>query len=349
MKHLPCHLVASCTALLASLTLCACAKVEPPRTQMAMNTVCTVNAFTAGTKELYDEVFARLEQIERTFSTTIPTSQVSAINQAAGQSAVRVGGDVVDVISAAKAAADVSGGAFNFAAGPLIDLWGAHAKSKTVPTASEVEATLHLCNLCDVELTGDEVYLAKAGMKINLGGIAKGWAADQVCRILRERGVKKAVVDLGGNVCVLGEKGRGQKWSVGIKDPQNPTGQPLLRLLVSETSVVTSGGYERFYVAEDGKTYHHIFDCTTGYPADSGVLSATVVCASSMTADALSTAVFVMGAKRAFEIRTRVEDTFGEKIALVLVCTDGAVLASESLSGSLQFVSPHEGDIRFVP
>ena len=351
MKHLPCHhLVASCTALLVSLILCACAKVEPPRTQLAMNTVCTVNAFGAGTSELYDEVFARLDQIERTFSATIPTSEVSVINQAAGQSAVRVSCDVLDVISAAKAAADVSGDAFNFVAGPLIDLWGAHAKNKTVPTASEVEAAVRLCDLRDVELAGDAIYLAKTGMKINLGGIAKGFAADQVCAILRERGVKKAIVDLGGNVCVLGEKGRGQKWSVGIKDPQNPAGQPLLRLeVLQDTSVVTSGSYERFYVAEDGKTYHHIFDCNTGYPADSGVLSATVVCASSMAADALSTAVFVLGAKRAFETRARFEQVAGEEVSLVLVCEGGAVLASESLRGSLQFVSPHEGEIQFVP
>ena len=334
----------------ASLILCACAKVEPPRTQVAMNTVCTVNAFDAGTKELYDAVFARLDEIELTFSATMSGSQVSAINQAAGITPVRVNGDVVEVISAAKAAADASDGAFNFAAGALIDLWGAHAKSKTVPTKDQIEATLRLCNLQDVNVEGDQVYLAKALMKINLGGIAKGFATDQVCAILRERGVKKAVVDLGGNVCVLGEKGRGKPWVVGIKDPQQHMGQPLLRLEVSrDTSVVTSGGYERFYIAEDGKTYHHIFDCTTGYPADSGVLSATVVCTSSMTADALSTAAFVLGAKRAFAMRPRFESLFGEEVALVLICEGGTVLASESLRGSLEFASPHEEGIQFVP
>ena len=349
MKPLPYPAIA-CFAILVPLTLCTCTKVEPPRTQVAMNTVCTVNAFAAGTKELYDEVFARLDEIERTFSATIPTSEVSAINQAAGVCAVEVSADVIDVLTAATRAADVSDGAFNFAAGALIDLWGAHAKSKTVPTASEVDAALRLCNLEDVNITGDEVYLAKEGMKINLGGVAKGFAADQVCTILRRRGVKKAVVDLGGNVCVLGQKGRGKPWVVGIKDPQNPAGQPLLRLeVLQDTSVVTSGGYERFYVAEDGRTWHHIFDCATGYPADSGVLSATVVCTSSMAADALSTAVFVLGTKRAFETRARFEQVAGEEVSLVLVCEDGTVLASESLRGSLEFVSPHEGDIQFVP
>ena len=185
-------------------------------------------------------------------------------------------------------------------------------------------------------------------MKVNLGGIVKGFAADEVCKILKKHNVKKAVVDLGGNIYVYGKKSDGSKWTVGIKNPDSPSSAPLLRLCINENSVVTSGSYERFFEA-DGKKYHHIFNPATGFPADYGIVSATVISPSSIAADALSTATFVLGVEKSFKLLDKFKKEFGTDISFVFICKYGSVFASENLKGSLEFVQDDSRKIIFVP
>ena len=268
-------------------------KIEP-RTQTAMDTLCTVNAFEDGTKKLYDEIFERLAQIEKEFSATLPDSEISRINSMAGISAVKTNEEVLNVLDFALKTAWISDGAFTPAAGPLVDLWGINTEHQKIPSQAQINNALELVDFGCVGLSRDSVFLRKAGMKINLGGIVKGFAADEVCKILKMHGVKKAVVDLGGNIYVYGKKSDGSKWTVGIKNPESPSSAPLLRLCINENSVVTSGSYERYFES-NGKRYHHIFDPATGFPADSGIVSATVISPSSIAADALSTVFFILG------------------------------------------------------
>lgn len=322
-------------------------KIEP-RTQTAMDTLCTVNAFEDGTKKLYDEIFERLAQIEKEFSATLPDSEISQINSMAGISAVQTNEEVLNVMDFALKTAWISDGAFTPAAGPLVDLWGINTDHQRIPSQAEINKALELVDFGCVGLSRDSVFLRKAGMKVNLGGIVKGFAADEVCKILKKHNVKKAVVDLGGNIYVYGKKSDGSKWTVGIKNPESPSSAPLLRLCINENSVVTSGSYERFFEA-DGKKYHHIFNPATGFPADSGIVSATVISPSSIAADALSTATFVLGVEKSFKLLDKFKKEFGTDISFVFICKYGSVFASENLKGSLEFVQDDSRKIIFVP
>ena len=320
-------------------------KIEP-RTQTAMDTLCTVNAFEDGTKKLYDEIFERLTQIEKEFSATLPDSEISRINSMAGISSVQTNEEVLNVMDFALKTAWISDGAFTPAAGPLVDLWGINTDHQRIPSQAEINKALELVDFGCVGLSRDSVFLRKAGMKVNLGGIVKGFAADEVCKILKKHNVKKAVVDLGGNIYVYGKKSDGSKWTVGIKNPDSPSSAPLLRLCINENSVVTSGSYERFFEA-DGKKYHHIFNPATGFPADSGIVSATVISPSSIAADALSTATFVLGVEKSFKLLDKFKKEFGTDISFVFICKYGSVFASENLKGSLEFVQDYTRKINY--
>lgn len=335
-----------CLAFVFLFSSCS-GKIEP-RTQTAMDTLCTVNAFEDGTKKLYDEIFERLSQIEKEFSATLPDSEISRINSMAGISTVKTNEEVLNVLDFALKTAWISDGAFTPVSGPLVDLWGINTDHQKIPSQAEINKALELVDFGCLGVSRDSVFLRKAGMKINLGGIVKGFAADEVCKILKKHNVKKAVVDLGGNIYVYGKKSDGSKWTVGIKNPDSPSSAPLLRLCINENSVVTSGSYERFFEA-DGKKYHHIFDPATGFPVDSGIVSATVISPSSIAADALSTATFVLGVEKSFKLLDKFKKEFGTEISFVFICNYGSVFASEDLKGSLEFVQDDSRKIIFVP
>ncbi len=284
----------------------SCRRIIPPHYELLMGTVCTVDAFEDGSEQLYDEVFERLEELELIFNPTRADSEVTAVNAAAGLAPVEVSHELFLVLSEAISYAKLTDGALNPAIGPLVNLWGILTNHEHVPTDSELKQVLPLCNWNDVELlpaaggaasgeaSADRVYLKRQGMAIDLGCIVKGYAADQVVSILKKRRVKRAVVNLGGNVYVFGIKPDGSPWRIGVKNPKEPGGPSAAMMDVKECSAVTSGMYERYF-EQNGKRYHHILDSATGFPADTGIASVTVISLSSLQADALSTALFVLG------------------------------------------------------
>ena len=177
---------------------------------------------------------------------------------------------------------------------------------------------------------GPTVRFTKSGVRLDLGAIAKGYAADCLVDILRERGVKRASLSLGGNVYVYGKKPGGSLWSVAIRDPSKP-GQNAFMLKTRDATVVTSGAYERFF-EQDGKTYGHILDPATGFPAKSGLESVTIVSHNSMVADALSTSLFVLGMEKIPEIK---KSALAGDFECVLVDASGKAYASKGLKGRL--------------
>jgi thiamine biosynthesis lipoprotein len=201
-----------------------------------------------------------------------------------------------------------------------------------VPAEDEIAALLPFVDYRAVAVNPAtrEVSLP-GGVALDFGGIAKGYAADCVAALFAEHKVRRGIVDLGGNIYVYGTKKDGSKWRVGVKDPEDSQGSPALRLeLTGNRTVVTSGAYERFF-EEDGRIYHHIIDPATGRPADAGLLSATIVANSSLVADALSTACYVLG-------RTETERLFpqgftadGERAEIVLIGRDKSLWASPGL------------------
>lgn len=289
--------------LCLSLTLSACARPasrDPLRgSEYVLGTICTISLLDGGSEAALQSVFARLREIEARMSANREGTEISAINERSGKSPVRVSPDTLLVIKKALEYARLSDGAFDPTIGPVVKLWNIGLEGQRVPGNREIEDALPLVDWRSVVLDerASTVFLPKVGMRLDLGAIAKGYAADETARILAERKVRAAVVDLGGNVLVFGKKADGSLWRVGVQNPFNDRGDYLGIMNMPAGTVVTSGVYERFF-EQDGKRYHHILDTRTGRPVESGLVSVTVVAPSSIDADALSTTLFVLGRAR---------------------------------------------------
>ena len=229
-------------------------------------------------------------------SVRIPTSDISRINAAAGIEPVQVHEETFKVIKRAVYYAELCSGAFNPAIGPLVSLWGFNNENPRIPSQKEIDEVLPLINWRNIELDPEtnSVFLTQYNMALDLGAIAKGYAVDEATRIAKKAGITRAIIDLGGDIMVLGEKKDKTLWNVGLQNPDEEQGFTIGYLQIPESSVVTSGVYERFFI-EEGKRYHHIFQPSDGYPVNNGLLSVTIIANNSMDADALSTAAFVLG------------------------------------------------------
>lgn len=289
-------------ALLGCLLLAGCssATTEPVRRQQfLLGTICTVSVYQRVPERLFTDFFAAVEAVEKEMSATLAGSEVSRINEAAGKEAVAVSEETFGVIERGLEFTKRSGGAFDVTVGPLVRLWGIGTEAARVPEPDEIRGALGLLGASDVLLdrAARTVFLARSGMRLDLGAIAKGYAADKAAGLLRARGVRKALLDFGGNIVVVGSHPSRPAWRIGVQEPDSARGEYLGILQVTDTSVVTSGAYERFF-EKDGVRYHHILDTATGRPVANGVVSTTVVCSSSTAADALSTSLFAMGPER---------------------------------------------------
>lgn len=299
------------------ITLSGCIKTqgknlkEPlSRTEFLMDTVMTIKIYDNQSKKTLDQVFSRLKEIEDRMSTTIETSDVSKINENAGIKPVTVSADTYFVIKEAKHFAEISNGAYEPTIGPLVDLWDIKSGEKErdrIPTVEEIDEKKALINYNKLELLdNNQVYLNEKDMKINLGGIVKGYAADEARRILIENKVNAAIVDLGGNVFAHGIKIDGSNWKIGVQNPLEYTGNYLGIIQIKNKSIVTSGNYERFFVY-NGNNYHHILDTKTGYPAENEIMGITIISDKSIVGDALSTTLFVLGLDNGMKLINSIE------------------------------------------
>ena len=301
-------------AAACAIFLAACKRPLPPQTQYTFGTVCSINLYEAGSAELYARLFGRLRELNDIFNNYSDSSEISRVNRDAADMPVAVSQDFFVALKTALDFAQLTDGAFDPTVGPLVRLWG-FGKEPRVPGQEEIAAAKELVGWQCVVLqesaqtedapgqpegfngqeaaAGPSVRFKKKGIRIDLGAIAKGYAADCLVAILKENNVKRASISLGGNVYVYGKKPGGSLWSVAIRDPNKP-GQNAFMLKTRDATVVTSGAYERFF-EQDGKIYGHIFDPATGFPAQSGLASVTIVSQTSMVADALSTSLFVLG------------------------------------------------------
>ena len=254
--------------------------------------------------------------------------------------------DYWNLIARAKEYRDATNGAFDITIAPVMDAWGFTGDSFRVPEQSELDTLLKKVNSDAIQMLGspsDSVTLGE-GQAIDLGGIAKGYTSDCVEAVFYDHEIENGKISLGGNVFVLGTKPDGSDWRVGIKDPRNESGLAAI-LSLRDAYAITSGGYERYF-EENGKTYHHIIDPATGYPADSGLLSVTVVAdangpdqewdqpGNGTMCDAFSTALFVMGEEQALDFWRN----SGYDFDLVLVTEDGRVVITAGLADRFEEV-----------
>lgn len=237
------------------------------------------------------------QRLERLLSRFLPESDISRINRSAGVKREKISSETYEILSRAVECSAISQGLFDITIGPLADLWD-YKQASEPPAKNKIEGVLHLVNYKDLELDAAQrtAGLKSSGQSVDLGGIGKGFASDRFMEIFKEYGVTSAFSNIGGNVSTLGNKPDGWPWRVGIRHPRQ---KGLIGAVeVTGKAVVTSGDYERYFLDMEGRRFHHILNPITGYPAESGLVSVTVVADSAMTADALSTAVFVVGIER---------------------------------------------------
>ncbi|OQB97032.1 MAG: Thiamine biosynthesis lipoprotein ApbE precursor [Spirochaetes bacterium ADurb.Bin110] len=287
-----------------------CAK-ELSKTDFALGTLCTIRLLEGGNSATLAEAFARLRTIEDRMSVNKEGTEVSKINKMSGKEAVQVSSDTFYVISKAIEYAKLTNGAFDPSIGPLVKLWNIGESGEKVPSSKDILAAKALVDWQDVVLDAstNKVFLRKQGMRLDLGAIAKGYAADEVEKILQLARVKAAAIDLGGNVLVYGTKKDKTSWRVGIQNPESERGDYLGIVEGPQMTVVTSGVYERYFI-ENGKWYHHIMDTKTGFPVDNGLMSVSIVSKSSIDADALSTSLFALGIEQGMELLKRFPDAY---------------------------------------
>lgn len=292
--------VATIVLAMGTMLTVSCSAHPADRTDLVLGTVCSVRILDGGSQAALDAAFARLRQIEQEMSANSTGTVVAAINAAAGKDPVPAPADVRYVTGKALQYASLSHGAFDPTIGPIVKLWNIGMDGERIPAPEEIRAALPLVDYTAVRIddAAGTIFLPRAGMRLDLGAIAKGYAADEVARILKQKRVKAAVIDLGGNIEVYGKKPDGSPWRVGIQNPFDDRGAYIgVATLPGGSTVVTSGVYERFFIGPDGTRYHHILDTHTGSPVRNGLVSVTVISSSSIDADGMSTTLFALGLK----------------------------------------------------
>lgn len=261
---------------------------EYEKTVYAMDTVMTLKAYGTNAEKALNDAQREIERLDNNLRRGNSDSEVYAVNT---QKSAQVSEETAELVKDAIDICEMTNGAFDISIAPIMDLWGFYTKDFYVPTAEEVSEKLEKVDYKNVTVDKNTISV-KDGSQIDLGGIAKGYLSDRIMEIFREDGVESGIVSLGGNVQTLGTKLDGSDWKVAIQHPDNDT--YIGGLSVSDTAVITSGGYQRFF-EQDGVIYHHIIDPKTGYPSDSGLKSVSIVSENGILADGLSTALFVMG------------------------------------------------------
>lgn len=292
--------VAALLALALSSISCAPkAAPELSQTEFVLGTVCSIRVLKGGDKAVIEKALLHLHELEDLLSVNKPGSQIDAVNAAAGKAPVAVGPEAMDIVKRGLHYAKISGGSFDPSVGPLVKLWGIGSDHARLPSPKEIAAADKLVNWKDISVdeAARTIFLARPGMGLDLGSATKGYAADEVAKILKAGGVKSAVIDLGGNVLVVGAKPDGKSWRVGLQDPEGERGSYIGIATLKDQTMVTSGVYERFFI-QDGVRYHHILDTKTGYPVQNGLVSVTVIAAKSFDADGVTTMLFSLGRER---------------------------------------------------
>jgi thiamine biosynthesis lipoprotein len=335
------------------IILPGCSGSVSSRSEFVLGTVCAISLYDHGSPRIYRKIFDRLREIENLMSANIEDSDLGRINRASGIEAVEVHPDTILVLKRAIRFAELSGGAFDPSIGPLVKLWGIGSGADRVPGEEEIAMVLPLINWEDIVIDEDAVtvFLRQPGMCLDLGAIAKGYAADEAAGIVRAAGIKRALIDLGGNILVYGIKRDGSPWRVGIQNPLEGRGAyfgvaeiqnmppPGSRVLPGSKTMVTSGIYERFFEFH-GKRYHHILSTRSGHPVDNGLLSVTVISDSSIDADGLSTSLFALGYEKGSILAESLDAT-----EAIFVFSD---LNVRGTSGAFEYFNLTDGDFTVI-
>ncbi len=272
----------------------------------AMDTVMTINAYGSKSESAVKAAQNEINRLDKLLSVQKENSEIFKLNQS---KKMTVSEDTLTLITRSKKIYTLTDGAFDISCEPLIREWGFYSGLENkVPSQKAIETALEGVGAEHIKIKDSTVTLDD-NTSLDLGGIAKGYASHKAAEILKDNGVTSALMSLGGNVRAVGSKPDGESWSVAVTDPDDNS-KSIGTLKISDKAVVTSGGYQRYF-EENGQTYHHIIDTKTGYPADSGLKSVTIVSDDDALADALSTALFVMGLEKSGKFYSENNSLFG--------------------------------------
>ena len=304
--------------------------------QFLLGTYVRIRVYDEGKESALKPAFDRVKELGDKITINQKGSEIDEVNEQAGIKPVKVSDDVYTLVKRAYEYSQDSQGGFDMAIGAITQLWRIGFDDARKPSQEEIDQALKLVDYHKIELNDKEktVYLKEKGMIIDLGAIAKGYITDEVVKVLKKQGVTTAIVDLGGNVYVLGHSPRGenQDWTVGIQDPNMARGSVLGSIKERNKTLVTSGIYER-YLEVDGKKYHHLFDPKTGYPFDNDIASVTIITDKSIDGDGLSTAVFSMGVKKGLEY---VESELNNGTEAIFVTKDDKVYVTDPIKDTFK-------------
>ncbi|MCE5312875.1 MAG: FAD:protein FMN transferase, partial [Nitrospiraceae bacterium] len=308
---------------------------EYKSTHMSMDTLVSLTLVAESAKKAdsaAQAAFKEIDKLHKQLDFFSKDSEVSMINDNAGIRPVVISDNLVDLLEKVLLVSHNSKGAFDITTGPVNELWDFH--SMIVPTDRQIKQRLPLINYRNIEIDKDRstVFLKKKGMKIDLGGIAKGYAADRLTKIVTGAGIKSGIVAVGGDIRVIGKRPDGSLWRIGIKNPRMDKNKSDLlgSVRLSDKSISTSGDYERFFTI-GSRRYHHLIDPATGYPSDRAICS-TVITEDSSFADALATAVFILGPQKGIELLNK---TASEGI---IMDAQGKIHATEGIRDKIEYI-----------
>lgn len=288
-------------------------------------------------KMILEKASNYMRNLEKKLNFYDENSEISLINRNSGIRFVKISEDTFNVIKNAKFCSELTNGAFDATIAPLVKKWSVNSSSPKVLSIEEVNTVKSLVDYKDILLCEDSksVMLARKDQEIDLGGIAKGYIADKIIELYKENGIKSGIINLGGNVKVLGKKSDDLMWNIGIIKPEKHANENIAVVSVEDMSVVTSGAYERAF-SYNGKMYHHIINPITGYPAETDLKSITVICKDSIHADALSTPLFIMGKYKAYEFMK------SKQISGIMVTDDDKIIITKDLLKNFKLFKDYE-------
>ena len=322
---------------LFTLFLTACEEQDPrglaerplERTEFLLGTVANIRVYNEGKEEALDLAFERVTELDQWFSMQKEDSEISEVNRQAGIAPVEVSDEVFHVMERALYYAQESDGAFDPTIGAVTSLWNIGQEYAAVPDQNELDAVLDVVdyNLVELDEENQTIFLEEEGMKVDLGAIAKGYITDKAARVLTEEGVDTAIIDLGGDLVVLGNSTRDENepWRVGVQDPYGERGEILGMIDLSDSAIVTSGIYER-NVEEDGKSYHHLMNPETGFPFENNISGISIIADNAMDADAIANIAFSKGVEDGLDYINAMEG-----VDVIYVTKEKKVFASDAI------------------
>ena len=339
-------LICSLLTVYCLLHLSSCTNTDQmyKESRVLMDTYCSITVVAPSREKAEEAIeagFDEIKELEILINYFSAESELSEINRYAGIKPVTVSKDTMDLINKTLQISRASHGAFDPSIAPLLKLWDFSRQNKkpSVPASNYIRNTMKLVDYEKIHINEitSEVYLKEKGMEIDLGGIAKGYAADKAADAIKNKDIKSALIAVAGDIRDFGLNTTGKAWKVGIQNPrpetesEKPWEDIIASLRLEDRAISTSGDYQRFFL-QNGKRYHHILDRSTGYPAESGLISVTVIAPEGYVADGLSTAVFVLGAEKGLELI----NTLG--IDAILVDVNRKVRITENLKDKIELL-----------